>query len=361
MFFKNKPLKIILLNQKSYLKKISPSSSIMTKNNRGFSLVEMMVVIGLLGGISLLVMNLTKQSTQSSTKYQFDSEIMLITNEINGILSDPDKCLTTFTNATQAASPAKPVLNATPANVLNPTGIAGIPSSDRKYTLSGGPYGNGGVKIASYSLNLAATPDPLLTINFQKKAILGTGTTPKTIKLDVEKTSAGVITRCKSISTASTEIWNYGGGSDIFYVGGFVGIGTTTPDAKLDVAGPIRSGNQTVGAACAADLKGSMGFDNLKNISLICDGTVWRVQSLSKMKTVTYTQSMPIGGASGPMSITCPNGGLVTACMNYLVPSGAAVCIPTQNSGICSAIAGCSLAPAGQYWYLVTTCLEPDI
>ncbi|MDD4976930.1 MAG: type II secretion system protein, partial [Bacteriovorax sp.] len=56
------------------------------KDNRGFSLVELIIVFGLLGGVGLAIMNLTKQSTKSSTKYQFDSEIMLITNEINAIL-----------------------------------------------------------------------------------------------------------------------------------------------------------------------------------------------------------------------------------------------------------------------------------
>lgn len=180
------------------------------KNNLGLSLVEVMVIIGMLGGLSLIVIKITKHST----KFQFDSEIMLITNEINGILTDPNKCLTTFTNATQAASPSTPVLDAVPVNVLNPTGIAGIPSIVRKYTLAGGPYGLG-VNIASYTLNLTATPDPLLTIYFQKKHILGEGTTPKTIKLYVEKNGAGIITICRSLfitnsSLATTEIREQG-------------------------------------------------------------------------------------------------------------------------------------------------------
>ena len=119
------------------------------KNKSGFSLVEIMMVVGLLGGLSLLLMNMSKQMNKSSSKYQFDSEILLITNEINGILSNPHRCLTTFTNATQGAPPAVPVLSGTPANVLNPTGIAGTPSSTRKFTLTDGPYGNGGVIVSS--------------------------------------------------------------------------------------------------------------------------------------------------------------------------------------------------------------------
>lgn len=239
--------------------------------NRGFSLVELMVVVGLLGGVSLVVMNLTKQSTKSSTKYQFDSEIMLITNEINGIISDPNKCLTTFTNATQAASPALPVLNATPANVTNPTGIAGTPSTVRKYTLAGGPYGNGGVEIASYSLDLAATPDPLLTINFQNKSILGTGTIPKTIKLYVEKNGAGIITICRSLSTASVDIWSHGTGTDIYYDAGKVGIGTTTPAVKLDVAGEIRPGSSGIAAGGTCANEGAIAYDLAAHVPVYCN------------------------------------------------------------------------------------------
>lgn len=213
------------------------------QNIHGFSLIELMVVIGMLGGLSLVMMNLTKESTKSSSKYQFDSEVMLITNEINGILSDPNKCLTTFTNATQAASPSSPVLNATPANILNPSSISGIPSTTKKYSITGGPYGNGGVKIASYSLDLASTPDPLLTISFEKKLIQGAGTIPKSIKLYVEKNAAGVITLCRSISTSSTEIWSHGLGSDIFYSGG------------------IRVGDQTQATACNASAEGTQRYN----------------------------------------------------------------------------------------------------
>lgn len=284
-----------------------------------------MVVIGLLGGISLIVMNLTKQSTQSSTKYQFDSEILLITNEINGILSDPNKCLTTFTNATQAASPALPILNATPSNVTSPSGIAGIPSTVRKYTLTGGPYGNGEVKITSYSLNLSATPDPLLTINFQKKKILGTGITPKTIRLHVVKNGLGVITMCRSISTASIDIWSRGTNSDIFYNGGNVGIGTATPTASLEVAGGIKPGDQTQVTICDASKEGTQRYNKLAHAMEYC--------GYNSGPPVTYSW-MPIGGASGINSCIIANSGVswntatATCPVGYTMTGGGCDSVP---------------------------------
>ena len=51
----------------------------------GFSLVELMMVGGLLGGLSLVVMNITKQSQKTSVKSQFDADVILTTNEINAI------------------------------------------------------------------------------------------------------------------------------------------------------------------------------------------------------------------------------------------------------------------------------------
>jgi prepilin-type N-terminal cleavage/methylation domain-containing protein len=62
------------------------------KNNRGFSLIEIMMVAGLVGGLSLVIANMSQQTNKSAAKFDFDSEKTQITNEITGILSDPNKC-----------------------------------------------------------------------------------------------------------------------------------------------------------------------------------------------------------------------------------------------------------------------------
>jgi len=191
----------------------------MKKNNRGFSLVELMIVVGMLGGLSLVVMNINKQSTKSSAKLQFDSDVTLTTNEINGILSDPAKCLATL------------------GSTASPTNING-----KYYTTASGSapangYGNSGLKITSYTLSGTA-PDGVLNIAYQNKNILkgstGSPTVSKKINMYIEG-APGAVTKCRSLSTSTTDIWSHGTGSNIYYSVGNVGIGTTAPLAKLHV------------------------------------------------------------------------------------------------------------------------------
>ncbi len=249
----------------------------MNLNKRGFSLIELMIVMGVIGGLSLIVMNLTKQSTKSSSKFQFDSDVTLTTNEINGILSDPAKCLATL--ATNA----------------NPTNING-----KYYTKSSGSapvqgYGNSGLEIASYVLTTSGN-DGVLTINYNNKNILkgssGPSSISKRINLYVVGTP-GAITKCRSLSTASTDIWSRGAGSDIFYNGGKVGIGTSTPVATLDVSGGVKMANDT--APCLASNEGTQRYNSTSKTMEFCNGSAWTA----------------MGGGSVPSGTVCGFSGRV--------------------------------------------------
>ena len=116
----------------------------------GFSLVEIMVALGLLGGLTVFMLNITQQSAKTSAKTQLDFDVTLTNNEINAILSNPAKCLGTF------------------ASTANPTNISG-----KFYIMStaqgSAGYGNSKVKIKSYSLG----SDGILTITYQNKNIVG--------------------------------------------------------------------------------------------------------------------------------------------------------------------------------------------
>jgi hypothetical protein len=54
---------------------------------------------------------------------------------------------------------------------------------------------------------------------------------------------------------------------------GNVGVGTTTPAAKMDVSGEVKIGNSGLG--CAAGTKGSIRYNNGTNALEFCNGTAW--------------------------------------------------------------------------------------
>lgn len=66
-------------------------------NNKGFSLVEIMIAIGLLGGLSTALMNLNKQALTTSARSNVDFEINLISNRVMSLLSDQVSCTYTMT------------------------------------------------------------------------------------------------------------------------------------------------------------------------------------------------------------------------------------------------------------------------
>jgi prepilin-type N-terminal cleavage/methylation domain-containing protein len=245
------------------------------KRIKGFSLLELMIVIAILGGISLVVMNLTKQSNKNVTKYQFDTETGQLVNELNGILSDPKACL-----ATVQLSPLDHIQQFLQTSNLYVS----------KYP-TGSVNGNGKVKILSYALNLGPGADtPYLKINFENKEILkntdsSNPTISKIIKLEVTPNGAATaadITTCRSVSTATDTMWNrITGTTNIHYSSGNVGIGVAAPASKLDIAGEVKIAN--TGVACSGANEGSVRYNSTLKSMEFCNGTVWN----------------PIGGSGG--------------------------------------------------------------
>lgn len=259
----------------------------MRKNKSGFTLIEVMIAAAMLGGLALLGLQLTKQTTKSSSKYQFDTEINLITNEIIEVLSDPPRCLSTFRSGA--------------ANVVSPLSI-----NNKYFTLGSGSapgngYGNGGVNISGYTYSATAYPSnsAVLNITFQNKNILkgesGPATITRKINLYIEQDATGLILNCRSLSSASADVWTRGTGANIYYNLGKVGIGSTVPAAKLDVAGEAKIGNS--GLVCNATSAGAMRYN--AGVMEFCNGTVWAAIGGGGIQISIYKCPSGCAGCSG--------------------------------------------------------------
>lgn len=218
----------------------------------GFSLVELLMVIGLMGGLGLVMMELTKQTSKSSAKFQFDTDVMQTTNEIIGILSSPDSCLSTLNlkNAVADSTIDKIVKKnlgppITLSNQFYKSSHASAPSKG---------YGNAGVKIDSYALSATSAEVntdkyTTLLINFQNKNILGgAATIQKKIRVNVSVNGSNQITACNAVASGSSGSQWVTVGSDIYYAGGYVGVETTSPTSTFEVAGSFATQLKTITA-----------------------------------------------------------------------------------------------------------------
>lgn len=195
-------------------------------NSKGFSLAEIMIAGAILGGLSLVAMQITKNVTKSTAKASFDTDVLQTTNEINAMLTDPAKCLATFQSAISPLS-----INNGATQKFYVKGQAGAPAQG---------YGNAGLEIASYTLSSPAANEGRLVIVYNNKNILkgqsGPSTITKRITLYIEGTP-GSITKCRAMSSATSDIWTRGSGAysnDIYYTQGRVGIGTSEPASLLE-------------------------------------------------------------------------------------------------------------------------------
>ncbi len=195
------------------------------KKESGFSLVEIMVAAGLIGGIALVVAQLSKQGTKVTAKFQFDTELNLITNEMNELLSDPITC-------TASLAPF----------FKDPKGIV-EKLANGKFAI-GNFYGaTSSVKLNSYDMDLPLRTDPNfkledsknLKVNFFNKEILkdsgkrNIATKLITIQYELDPVTKNLLS-CKATSSVSN-IWKRtNDGRGIYYVGT---VGINWPDSGV--------------------------------------------------------------------------------------------------------------------------------
>lgn len=249
-------------------------------NQKGFSLVQVMVAAGLLGGIALIATQLTSNMNKGLKNAESTADVQNLIQQIQRTLANPDNCTPTFVGKNAKETP-----NAIKFIVDNSAGA----SAENFKTISHDPkvrYGQGQLRIKSYSLSEAGDAVDVetlrttnLLITFDKGAGGLSKETTKKISLKVEVDADNKITSCIATTNASDNIWKFSSNNmDIFFNGGNVGIGTITPTAPLEIkseANVLRLSNN-VADESKPETQVYMSFNDVngKSLGYVGDGSL---------------------------------------------------------------------------------------
>ncbi len=218
----------------------------------GMSLIELMVVLGLLGGTSLFVMKLSQDNMKATKTVESKAQIIQVVSDIAYFLSDQDNCSSSFAGRNASNTPAGEITELLdgPGNV--------------KYNLA---TKLGNIQISSFSLNdsdpmVEIVPndkgDTYLFIGFDKGNNTYSRNLTHKIKLTVNANASGEVIDCFTSSGSSgLSMWskNPNDVNEIHYSDGNVGIGIQDPAEALHVGGNIQaSGALTSNSVSTTDI-----------------------------------------------------------------------------------------------------------
>jgi prepilin-type N-terminal cleavage/methylation domain-containing protein len=206
--------------------------------NSGFSLIEVMVVMGVstiiaLGFGNLIVTGLTSQKTVEGR-----SDITNTVSELRTLLQDGPTCLANFTGQNPVSPGFVPVQLTTSGGAAVYTSGQNVPGSNAIQIQS--------MKVDSFAAdNAAVNPyvgKSTFTVVFNKLGNQYAGqTSTKTIKVATTTNSSFAITECRALPGMTDGLWTLAADlQTIYYNTGNVGIGTAAPAKTLDVNGAIR-------------------------------------------------------------------------------------------------------------------------
>lgn len=306
-------------------------------NAYGFSLVEVLIAIGLVGALSVFMMRQNLTMTKSSKSFQSNSEITLMVNEIATSLAKGSNCSASFLNLNAAN---------TPAGTINSLNINGAP----RYQVNT-PIGSSGVIIESYALSDAGSDVDVnggtteLIINFNRGTQgFGTKVMTKNLKINIETDASGAITSCSSFGLAGSRIWQQHSSGDIFYEAGNISVGKDSAQVALDVAGGIRPGNETNFSTCDGSTEGSFRYNTTVKNMEYCGGDPiqWRLFGAVQCQVVeaqstnlNYISSTPVGHLfKSEVTPTCPAGTKVISCNAQRSTTLVAQQTPAELTGV---------------------------
>jgi hypothetical protein len=255
------------------------------KNSHGFSLLEVIIIAGMLGGLSLLVMSITKNMTGMTAKFEARSNEFSLMNAIQTNLLSQDACTNTFQG-----------INATPGStfslIKDKLGNTVLTNAQGGVQFSGG-------KIISTTFNCNSTPAYPCTgqlvagFNFTRtSALLAFKNSPaekNTITLSVTIPSVnGAITSCygdvsSTISTATSSACvaiggTYDSASSVCHLKNITNA-FTSPQDYFALSSPVADARYlqltggTISGAMAVGSLSSLG--NIQGASVVSSGDAY--------------------------------------------------------------------------------------
>lgn len=210
------------------------------RSSTGFSLVELMVTVGIVSLLATFVFELLLNQQRSANNIQFRVAADVLNEEIRATLSSMPACRNSFGGTiVNLANP----LTLIPVSSIKNNG----PSPGADVYVAGDNYNNSSVLLKA--MNLTAFVDDgspgkgTILLRSEMQAVreaYGSQILPRDVKVSIEfDVGTGAITNCIAQSKMSDGLWRRDATNlnNIYYNLGNVGIGTSNPNDRLHIVG----------------------------------------------------------------------------------------------------------------------------
>ncbi|WP_408098423.1 tail fiber domain-containing protein [Peredibacter sp. HCB2-198] len=284
----------------------------MTTNQKGIGIVQILMALGILGGLALVIGRFSNEAGKVTTNVETNNDIVGVIQQIQAVLSDPESCSTTF-----LGKRANNSINVVQSLRVKHNGVF-TNAFDTKSTNPTLSFGQQNLKILSYALSDADDEVDVptlgtthLLINFDRGTKGSQAQSiAKKVSLRVNVNASGDIVSCVAFSTSSSDLWKYSlNNSDIFYSGGNVAINTSVSNANLTVRATTMPGT-TPGIAIIGNEASNAGW-NRSNITF-WDQSSSYAWSVGMYGSASYEGEGKIGINGGPKNSPLPNRFIIT-------------------------------------------------